>query len=650
MNTEKIKVFSTQFNYKYGDQIHFPYSIACLVAWAQEKEDLKDKLHFEKTFVLRAKFDEYVERCTDVDILLCSCYVWNWEMTNALAKKVREKNPDCLIVFGGPHVPKWYSHYEKESFFVAHDYVDILAYGEGEQIMENIFRAYINTTGYEEILGIETKDFKTAPQEKIRDLTHLPSPYLNNTVWNLVEKEPGLKFIAAWESNRGCPFSCTFCDWGSSTMSKVRKREAERLLEEIEWFGQNNIPYIDVCDANFGLYKDLDLELAKKFTATKMKYGYPEKIRPAWAKVSSSKLIPIAKVLLEGGMLRAVTLAVQSLDKHTLETVKRRNIRFDKWSELVHTFRKEKIENYTELILGLPGETLESYKSNLEQIAELFPRPVVYIYNCGVFPNAPMNVPAYREEHAIEAIKSPVYLMHSTVHEKKIPEYENIVIKTKTMTTKDLREASLYSWMLMAFHSFGVLEYVARYFNKEYDMKYMDFYGNLEAYCKETDGSLFSNEYNYMIEYVKRGYSGSGWEHYDDNLGDICWPPEEATLLRCIQDSTILQKEVLLFIEWLCKTNKFYVPSAIGEDLSNFQAFVMTTRDSLVETKSSIFKYTWKKYFEDMGNLENREVNYQYPNKIRTEDHKTWCYETAWFGRGPKKYKTDPVDISEVQQ
>ena len=431
---KKIKVSSSQFNYKYGDQIHFPYSIASLVTWVNSISNLKDKFDFDKCFIFRNKLEDYVLKAADADILLCSCYGWNWEITQKLAREVKKINPKCLVIFGGPQIPKWYREYNNESFFEKHDFVDIIVHGEGEQVIENIFKAYLEDQDYQQIKGIETKAYVGMPQPRFTNIEQLPSPYLTNTVWDLVEKEDGVKYIAAWESNRGCPFSCTFCDWGSATAQKVRKRDVDRLEAEIEWFGENKIPYIDVCDANWGIFKDRDLELSKKFAEVKREHGYPEKIRPAWAKVSSDKLIPVAKALLEEGMLRAVTLEVQSLNETTLSTIKRKNIKFNKWGDLVSKFRAEGIENYTELILGLPGETLENFKNNLEQMMELFPRPVMYIYNCGVFPNAPMNEPSYREKHDIKTIESPIFLMHSTKQETSITEYEEIVVSTSTIT------------------------------------------------------------------------------------------------------------------------------------------------------------------------------------------------------------------------
>ena len=262
----QVKVSSSQFNYTYGNRIHFPYSIALLVSYIKTKEKFS-QFKFEKTFVFRneEKIEEYIEKCKDSDILLCSCYVWNWEITTLLAKKVKEINPKCLIIFGGPQVPEIL-----EDFFEKYPFVDIAVHGEGEIIFENILSEYLTEKNYFKVKGISTKDFTTEPQERIKDFDSMPSPYLTNTVFDLVDIVEGYQWIASWETNRGCPYQCTFCDWGSSTATTMRKWSEERLYKEIEWFGDNKIPYIDGCDANFGIYRDRDLQIAKKTTGRKI--------------------------------------------------------------------------------------------------------------------------------------------------------------------------------------------------------------------------------------------------------------------------------------------------------------------------------------------------------------------------------------------
>ena len=76
-----IRVSSSQYNYKYGNQIHSPYSIAMLYSYIKSKNELAPQFSFEKTFVFRDNLENDIIKCKDTDILLCSCYIWNWKIT-----------------------------------------------------------------------------------------------------------------------------------------------------------------------------------------------------------------------------------------------------------------------------------------------------------------------------------------------------------------------------------------------------------------------------------------------------------------------------------------------------------------------------------------------------------------------------------------
>jgi len=456
-----FKVRTSQFNYHYRGRIHFPYSIGMLVAYIKSKPNLNKNFHFKKTFVFRENVEEYIEQCKNSDILLCSCYVWNWEITTHLAKEVKKLNPNCLIIFGGPQVPN-----HSEGFFKKYPFIDILVHGEGEYILENILNEYLKEKDFSKIFGVETKDFKNPPQPRIDDFSGLPSPYLTNLIWDLVEENPDVEWIAAWETLRGCPYKCTFCDWGSAIGTKMRKFEEEKIMYEIEWFGANKIPYIDCCDANFGIYPERDLKIAKKLKQVTESTGYPKTFHPTFAKFSSEKIIPIAKELQNSGLLRAVTLSLQSLDDATLDIIKRENIKFDTFSRLTESFRRAEIPTYTEIIRGLPGETLASFKAGLETIVSDTQVDNLLIHNCGLFPNAPMAEPKYVEEFQIKTIRSPIFLWHSDISNRGIPEYEDITVGCYSHSLEDLKQMFLYSWLMMVFQSMGILEFVSKFYKK----------------------------------------------------------------------------------------------------------------------------------------------------------------------------------------
>ena len=636
-----LKVYSSEFNYQYGDQIHFPYRISSLVAYIRSKEVLNKNFDFQKTGVLRENVDEYIQECKDADILLCSCYVWNWEITNFLASEVRKINPNCTIVFGGAHVPDF-----SEDFFKNHPYVDFIVHGEGEIVLGEFLTAYMGDKNYSDVKGLETKEFRNPPQNRINDLDSLPSAYLTNTVWDLVDKIDGLKWIAAWETNRGCPYQCTFCDWGSATFTKVRKWEESKIFKEIEWFGENKIPYIDCCDANFGIFQERDFRIAKKLKEVALKTHYPDRVRPAWAKNSSEKIIPIAKELQEGDILGAVTLAVQSLDSNTLDIVKRANIKFDAFSELAEIFRNNGIPTYTELIMGLPGETLETFKDGLENIAQT-KVDTVFIYNCSILPNAPMNAPEYKEKYKIKSVRSPIMLVHSSIHNRgSHQEYEDIITSNIHCSLDELKETYLYSWCFLTLQSLGVLEHITNFYNHSFNIEFVKFFEIFLEFCR-TKESVFSHEYDRVIEFRNNGYAGKGWDEIDTTIGEIIWPMEEASWLRITYDGEKFSTGLDLLVEFVEEKLNLKNSKKVLDDLTKFQLFMLTTRNNKNKFKTESFEFDWKNYFMTNSKLIEKNITYTYDNLVTESDEMKWSYKTIWYGRRSRDYKCQYQNLRE---
>ena len=637
-----LTVSSSQYNYQYGDRIHLPYSIACLVTYLKNNQKIKENFKFEKTFVFRENIEDDINRCKNSDVLLCSCYVWNWELTIHLAEQVKKINPDCLIILGGPHVPE-----NSAGFFDKYPFVDMLVHGEGEKISEEIFTEYLNNKDFSNVKGISTKEFQTMFAERINDLDILPSPYLTNTIWELVENVEGIRWICSWETHRGCPYLCTFCDWGSATFTKMRRFSEETLMKELDWFAENKMTYIDCCDANFGIFFVRDLRIAKKLNELATTKGFPQTFQQSWAKNSSEKIIPIAKELQEGGLLTAVTLSVQSLDENTLTIIKRANMKFDRFSNLSNQFREEGLPTYSEVIRGLPGETLESFKEGLEQLVGESKIDTIYIFHCIVLPNAPMNIPEYREKYKLKTIRSPIYLGHSSINNRTIEEYENVVTSTSTATQEDIKQMYLYSWITLSMHSFGILEYVSRYYNKVHGMSYMKFYEEVLEFCK-AENSIFSEEYEKVVKHSEIGYKGEGWNHYDPKLGDINWPIEEATWLRLASQKSRTLDGINLFLEYLETKLGYATPKEILRDLAKFQLFLISTKENQNVTKSETFEYDWKEFFASSSQLRKIEKNYNYKNQIVEKDDFEWNKRAIWYGRRGKTCKFDSNKLSET--
>ena len=636
------KVNSCEYNYVYNGRVFLPYSIATLVSHVKTNSKIEKNFKFEKTFISRSKVDEYIQQCQDTDILLCSCYVWNWEITIYLAEKVKRLNPKCLIIFGGPQVPDL-----ADGFFEKHPFVDIIVHGEGEGTLEEILESYVDKKDFSKVDGLETKNFKTPLRTRMNDLNVVPSPYLSNLILDLTEKIEGQKFMAIWETNRGCPYQCTFCDWGSLTYTKLRNYSDERLMKEIEWFADNKIEFVHCADANFGIFQQRDFQIARKMKEEKLAKEYPIGFRLTWAKFSSEKIIPIAKELQKADLLTPVTLAVQSLDPTTLDIIKRENIKFDKFTELAETFQKNNIPTYTEIIRGLPGETIESFKKGLETIAKT-QISTTYIYNCVVMPNAPMNYPEYRKQHKIQVGRSPIYLAHSSIHDREMQEYEDFAVSSFSFSKNDFKGMHIWSWFLQAFQTFGILDHIQKFYEKMYAMSFIQFYESFHEFCK-YENSIFSKEYDLMVKHTEDGINGKGWSYFDANLGEIFWAIEEGTWLHLVENGNNLKKDILLFLSYLEKKHRLKTDLELQKDLVNFQIFLLTTRDDNNEIKQMNFKYHWHEFFLYDVQLKNNEITYFFKNPIQENDYVKWGFEAIWWGRAQIKFKSNPSSIEILE-
>jgi len=639
---EKKKLNSCEFNYVYNGRIFFPYSIATLVSHVTTNSRIKQNFKFEKTFISRPKIDECIQQCKDSDILLCSCYIWNWEITVHLAENIKKINPNCLIIFGGPQAPDL-----TEGFFERYPFVDIIVHGEGEKTLEEILEFYLDGKDFSKIDGLETKNFKTPLRKRMDDLNEVPSPYLNNLVWDLTDKVEGQKVMAIWETNRGCPYQCTFCDWGSLTYTKLRNYSDERLMKEIEWFAGNKIESLHCADANFGIFQQRDLAIAKKLKEQKILKGYPKFFKLTWAKFSSEKIIPIAKELQDADLLNSVTLAVQSLDPTTLDIVKRENIKFDTFSELTKTFAENQIPTYTEIIRGLPGETLESYKKGLETMSNT-QISTIYIYNCVVMPNAPMNNPEYRKYYQIDVVRSPIYLSHSSTHFREMQEYEDFIIRTSSFSENDFKEMHIWSWFMQTLHSFGILDTILKFYNKMYDLSFIQFYESFQNFCIKQN-SIFAKEYEIVLKHTEDGCGGKGWSYFESKFGDIFWAIEEGTWLHLVEKRDDLKHGILLFLNSLERKFQFNTDLKVLSDLVDFQLFLLTTRDDKKEIKKMTFYNNWKEFFITKTELKNEKTTYFLKNPVQENDYVKWGFEAIWWGRGTRKFKSDPSSIEILE-
>ena len=139
-----------QINNTYAGNAWLPYSAGIVQANAQAQFDLRETYRFASPIFLREDPEKVAASLDNPDVLGLSSYIWNWEWNKALAREVRARHPNTLIVMGGPQIPNW-----SDGFFQSHPYADILVHGEGEVTFVNILRERLKESpDYSQVRGI----------------------------------------------------------------------------------------------------------------------------------------------------------------------------------------------------------------------------------------------------------------------------------------------------------------------------------------------------------------------------------------------------------------------------------------------------------------------------------------------------------------
>ncbi|MDI5973534.1 radical SAM protein [Streptomyces sp. SL13] len=309
-----------------------------------------------------------------------SVYFWNRPGTLELARRIKERWPRCRIVIGGNDVT------HQQGVFAEAPWVDVLVHGEGELRFRDLLGIFLRHEGSAdgELAALPGISFRSASGEvvttaaapRIANLGELPSPLLGDT-WT--DEDIARSRMLVYETNRGCPYSCAFCYWGGATNTRVRQFPTERIRDELERIVRvaADGTQLFIADANFGIVAR-DVDIARHLVDLCRRYGKRLLVMTNWAKNTNGRVVEIAGILYRAGLTGAVTLSAQSFDADVLQIANRRNIRVDNYRRMQAQFRSRDIPTYTDLIWGLPGESLATHLAGIEEVIASGGSPVVY--------------------------------------------------------------------------------------------------------------------------------------------------------------------------------------------------------------------------------------------------------------------------------
>lgn len=452
-----IYFFQPQYAVDYRKEKNYwlPYSIGCLWSYCNQYQDIQENYVLADIVFKRESHDDILARLDNPVVCAFSCYQWNKNYTLTLAEKIKKQWPNCSIVFGGPEVT---------IYFESIEFIDTIIMGEGEISFLDLLRRVI-----------KKQELPTLYQKQRLQIDNYPSPYTSGVFEKIINENPSVKWATTLETNRGCPFSCTFCDWGSVTYSKIKKFNLERVSEDIDWISRNPISYVFCADANFGILKDRDLIIAKMVAEAGKRSDYLESFNATFNKNNNEWSFKILNEL--GDLNKGFTVSVQSLHPPTLKAIKRDNLGINDLANIFSLCNKNNISSYTELILGLPLETKKTFIDGLCELLELGQHNQIDIWFTDILSNSELASPMDRFNYGIKTVETENYLALLNQNDiDNYPEEVSLVSSTSTMTTDDMIDSYVYGWLIVNFHLQGYSQLTSRYCRSKHNVKYQQFY------------------------------------------------------------------------------------------------------------------------------------------------------------------------------
>jgi len=394
------------------------------------------------------------------DVVAATNYVWNTRLSNKYLEIAKSLQPNVVTIQGGPH-------FQLDEDDVAADYlreypaIDYYVHGEGETTMvaliEKLFGGGALDSQEPGVSFLRDDVYLNGGRrERRRDLDTIPSPHLGGWLDPFI----GNGYAPVIETNRGCPFSCTYCNWGWATVSKVNRFSLDRVLEELDYIARTvrDNDNLTVADANFGILKR-DLEIAEKIESLWQSHGYPGHIQLWYTKNSSQRTIDIAQIL--GKKVRFL-LAIQSLNEEVLANIKRDNIKLKTYEELTVHARENSLLTASDIIVGLPGETLPSVKSNMETLHR---RGVekVDVFSLMLIPGTELYSKESRSRFGMKTMHRLAQGCIIDVEGEVISETEELAVENDALSFEDFLILNKYSALSVFWHHSGMGDAVSNY-------------------------------------------------------------------------------------------------------------------------------------------------------------------------------------------
>ena len=435
-----------------------PLNVAYLAAYAKSKlaSDIDIRIFKDPDEL------EGIIRDQPPDILGLSNYSWNERLNSVFIEMTKTYNPKSVTVMGGPNIRT--SPQDIATYLKLKEHLDYYILFEGEEPFVNLLDAIIseNDDIPQGVAALRDNQLFYTPikNKDLEKSINYPSPYLSGFLDQFLQND---EMIPLFETNRGCPYSCKYCTWGISTLSKVRQRNTEIIYEEMDYVAKKSVGQVNwiFCDANFGLL-ERDLNIAIYLRKIMDKYKYPIHVTLWHSKNTSDRNSKIAQTIRDTDGY----IAIQSTDSEVLKLSGRGRIKMNQLKKQINYYHKNSFEVSTDLLIGLPGDSVNTHMKTLKDSFDLgFGR--IRTYNIRMLPGSEYENDNNRKKFNLKTKFRPIFGAYGRYNGKNIFEIEESIRATTSMKEEELENFKIIHWLIYLCWNIGFMKPVIFFYQQQ---------------------------------------------------------------------------------------------------------------------------------------------------------------------------------------
>ena len=376
---------------------------------------------------------------------------------------IKARRPGTVTVMGGPNFPG--SRENREKFLQEFGGIDFFCFLEGENSFLNLVQRLLEAqfdiaavksqklAGFNYVLNGEFFDW--GPGARIRNLDMIPSPYLSGDLDGMMSDG----FVPMLQTNRGCPFTCTFCCSGNDYHSKVDRFDLQVVFNEIGYIaGRVKAKTLHITDDNFGIFPR-DKEISMKLAEYKITHDWPLHVNVSTSKVNKKQVAESIAVL---GNSIEFSASMQSFHEETLLAIRRKNLAFGEFSEIFGSLREQGVPSSCEMIHGMPRETAASHLDGIRQAVDAG-IDVIAAYTAMLLWNTPMKEDAGHARYQMVRRFRVIPRDFGIYQGRKVVEVEEVSVGTDTLSFEEYCNLRGFHFVLSSYYNLGIFKEVVGY-------------------------------------------------------------------------------------------------------------------------------------------------------------------------------------------